>query len=80
MTVGHLGGEDSKSKHAGEAVVWHIRHHRAGVHADDVTTIRYFGSRAKLNFPLSSSSQDYVEPPVRMVSRADEKENRMAVN
>lgn len=45
-----------------------------------VMAARYFGNRAKVNFPIGTHAPDFIEPPVRFVPRVDEKEHRKAMN
>lgn len=44
----------------------------------DMAVVRFYGAQAKVNFPLGSAALVYVEPPVRVVSHTEEKEDRLA--
>lgn len=48
------------------------------VRAYGTTTLHFFGSQEKLNFPVDVNVAVAIMPPVRVVSRAKEKEHRLA--
>lgn len=77
--VGHLGGRDPKYTRKKRWLGTFATAEQA-THTYNVTSLCYLGSRAKLNFPADTPIAEFLAPPVKVVSRVEEKEHCKAEN